>query len=371
MKTSNVGVAIDAVSKRYKSAKQPALDGVTLDIRPGELLALLGPSGSGKTTLLNVLAGLESADDGRMLFGDQDVTDIPAERRSVAVVFQSSMLYPHMSLRKSIAFAPRLNKVPDAEIEQRIADITGWLHIAHLLDRRPHEVSGGERQRAAIAKALVSRPALLLMDEPFSAVDAQLRRQLRSELVKLHREFGTTTVFVTHDQEEAMAISDRVAVMRNGRLVQVDEPLELYRSPVNAWLADFVGVQPINVLPVRRSPSGDTLQTADGELTLKPEGRAFPDVLDLGVRPEHIKIIASGSASPLRVYTREVVSGQMKYTLRTDQGTEIVAIRGSDDVLDIDTPVDVAVDWRHAIAFDSTTGERLDVSLAKGTAGVS
>ena len=182
-----IAVHLHEVLKRYAKTKKAALDHVSLEVRPGELLALLGPSGSGKTTLLNVLAGLESVSSGRVLLGDDDVTSLPPERRGVGVVFQSSMLYPHLSLRSSIGFAPRLAKVDAEEISRRTDEVTAWLNIQHLMDRKPGEVSGGERQRAAIAKALVTQPRLLLMDEPFSAVDAQLRRQLRTELVGVIR----------------------------------------------------------------------------------------------------------------------------------------------------------------------------------------
>jgi ABC-type sugar transport system ATPase subunit len=364
-----VPVVIDAVSKRYGKATRLALDNVNLTINAGELLAVLGPSGSGKTTLLNVLAGLEPIDDGRLRFGSEDVTDMPAERRNVAVVFQSSMLYPHLSLRVSIGFALRLRKVPGAEIDRRIEEVAGWLRIAHLLDRKPHEVSGGERQRAAIAKALVSRPALLLMDEPFSAVDAQLRRQLRSELVKLHREFGTTMVFITHDQEEAMGIADRVAVMRSGQLVQVSEPLELYRRPTSAWLADFVSVQPFNLLPATHSRAG-RVETLGGELVLDAPHDRLPAVFDLGVRPEHVRLRPSES-SPLRIYTREVIGGQLKYTVHTGSGAEIIAVTTDEQVLAPDTPVEVTVDWRHALAFAPDGGDRLDIDLSGESVHVS
>jgi ABC-type sugar transport system ATPase subunit len=356
-----VRVVVDAVTKRYGKSPRKALDDVSLDIEAGEMLAILGPSGSGKTTLLSVLAGLESIDEGQLRFGADDVTDVPAERRNVAVVFQSSMLYPHLSLRQSIGFAPRLQKVDQAETEARIVEVTGWLRIAHLLDRKPHEVSGGERQRAAIAKALVSRPALLLMDEPFSAVDAQLRRQLRTELVKLHKEFGTTTVFITHDQEEAMGIADRVAVMRDGRLVQVSEPLELYRRPASAWLADFVSVQPFNLLHVARSGDG-TLQAFGGDIVLAAPAAELPGEFDLGVRPEHVTL-RPVERSGLRIYTREVFGGQVKYTVRTPHGDELVAVSGEENALAVDTPVEVTVDWRRALAF-AADGDRLDIDFS-------
>lgn len=361
----NVGVTVDRVTKRYRGNANAAIDDVSLAIKPGELLAVLGPSGSGKTTMLNVLAGLEGIDSGRLLFGELNVTALPPEQRNVAVVFQSSMLYPHLTLRDSIAFAPRLKKVPDTEIASRIKDVTGWLKISHLLNRRPGEVSGGERQRAAIAKALVSRPALLLMDEPFSAVDAQLRRELRTELVKLHRNFGTTTVFVTHDQEEALAISDRVAVMHNGRLAQLSDPLTLYQRPESDWVAHFVAVYPFNLLSAIQEDGGRSLRLSEGSFALNPPRTNAPAAFRLGLRPESIRLKSGDVRSALRIYTREVIAGQVKYTLRAKDGAELVAVTSNDQVFDRDAPVEIDVDWRHAMAFDIQHGRRLEVSFGE------
>jgi ABC-type sugar transport system ATPase subunit len=371
LQTRSVAIHVRKVLKRYGSSDKPALNEVSLEVHPGELLAVLGPSGSGKTTMLNVLAGLEQVASGHVLFGDEDVTVLQPEQRGVGVVFQSSMLYPHLSLRDSISFAPRIAKVPKQEISRRIEEVTNWLNISHLLGRRPGEVSGGERQRAAIAKALVTQPRLLLMDEPFSAVDAQLRRQLRTELVKLHRRIGTTTIFVTHDQEEAMAIADRVAVMRDGELVQVGTPLELYRSPVNSWLADFVSIQPLNHFDAHVDDA-DRLVLLDG--TLVVEGaRGLPrgSRVAVGVRPEHITMRPDPTATTWRVLTQEMLGSVVKYVVRDTNGHEVTTVTTADEMLAPDQPVELRVDRGRCMVFDGQTGDALAGAKAQEAPSVS
>ncbi|GAA1798523.1 ABC transporter ATP-binding protein [Planosporangium flavigriseum] len=355
--TKQVGVRIEAAVKSFGRG-QRAVDSLDLDIRPGELLTVLGPSGSGKSTVLSLLAGLAEVDSGRIWFGDQDVTALPPEARKIGVVFQSAVLYPHLSLRESISFAPKLAGVPRDEINARIAEVAAFLQISHLLDRRPHEVSGGERQRAAIAKALVSRPTLLLMDEPFSALDAQLRRALRSQVVRLHREFGATTVFVTHDQEEALGMGDRVAVMRGGRLEQVAPPLELYRNPVNTWVANFVSLQPLNLLPVEYDAQAGEVKLCGETVRLAGPDRPLPATFTLGIRSENLRLRPSADG-PLQVLTAEAVGEQVKYTVVAPDGTNVVALGGADQVFEPDAKVALAVDWPRAMVFDTETGARI------------
>jgi ABC-type sugar transport system ATPase subunit len=353
-----VGVRIEAAVKSFGRG-QRAVDSLDLDVQPGELLTVLGPSGSGKSTVLSLLAGLAEVDEGRILFGDQDVTALPPEARKIGVVFQSAVLYPHLSLRDSIAFAPKLARVPRQEIDQRIAEVASFLQISKLLDRRPHEVSGGERQRAAIAKALVSRPTLLLMDEPFSALDAQLRRSLRSQVVRLHREFGATTVFVTHDQEEALGMGDRVAVMRNGRIEQIASPLELYRNPVNTWVANFVSLQPLNLLSAEYDSAAGEVKLCGGTVRLAAPPRRLPAAFTLGIRSENLRLRPATDGG-LQVLTTEAVGEQVKYTVQAPDGTHVVALGGADQVLEPDTRVELAVDWPRAMVFDSGTGVRIE-----------
>ena len=252
--SSNPGhnsVRLSRVSKTIAGTE--ILASLDLEIRSEELLVLLGPSGCGKTTTLNIIAGVETCTSGKLFFGDEDVTDVPPERRDVAMVFQSVGLYPHLNVYDNIVFPLRLRKVPQSTIDERVAVTTELLGIGKLLKRRIHAISGGERQRVAIAKALVKRPRVFLLDEPFSSLDAEIRRQLRGELARIQRELRTTMVFVTHDQEEAMALGDRIVVMNKGDVVQVGSPLDIYKWPRTLWAAKFVGTHPVNLLPVRNA----------------------------------------------------------------------------------------------------------------------
>jgi multiple sugar transport system ATP-binding protein len=353
-----VGIRVEGAARRFPNGNQ-ALDRLDLEIRAGELLTVLGPSGSGKSTLLNVLAGLETVDQGKIWFGARDVTATPPESRRVSVVFQSAVMYPHMTLRESIGFAPRLAKTPPVEIRQRVAEAAAWLHIEDLLDRRPHEVSGGERQRAAIAKAMVTRPALLLMDEPFSALDAQLRRELRTQFVRLHREFGATTIFVTHDQEEAMGMGDRVAVMRDGRLVQLAPPLDLYRNPVDTWVANFISLQPLNLIPARWV--GTKVSLFGGAVTLPSPPMETPAEFLLGVRAESLRL-EPVDRDGLRVLTAEAVGEQSKYAIAAPDGTTLVALMGADRALAPDSSVRLSIDWPRAMIFDLEQGRRCEIA---------
>jgi len=219
-----------------------ALDGLTMEVAPGELVSLLGPSGCGKTTALRVLAGLEATDSGSVLVGDRDVTGVPASKRDMGMVFQAYSLFPHLTVLDNVAFGLRLRGVGRAQRRQRAGDMLDLVGLAEAAPRFPHQLSGGQQQRVALARALVIQPSVLLLDEPLSALDAKVRVQLREEIRRLQTELGTTTLFVTHDQEEALAISDRVGVMSRGRLEQLDSPARIYSEPATAFVAEFVGV---------------------------------------------------------------------------------------------------------------------------------
>ena len=268
---------VTALRKTYggsgkRSVRVPALDGVELEVRDGELLVVVGPSGSGKTTLLRCIAGLESLDEGRVEVDGKDVTGLPAGRRNVAMVFQDFALYPHMTVHDNISFGLRATKVDARTTADRVTSTSALLGLDEVLARRPAELSGGERQRVALARAIVREPALFLMDEPLSNLDAELRTTTRAEIRALQKRLGTTTIYVTHDQVEAMTMGDRVAVLRDGRLEQVAPPTELYDRPATGFVARFLGNPPMNLF------SADLLG-------------AGLDVPVAGVRPEHVRVV--------------------------------------------------------------------------------
>jgi multiple sugar transport system ATP-binding protein len=266
-----------------------AVDGVDLMIGDGEFMVLVGPSGCGKTTLLRCIAGLEDLTDGAIFIGDRDVTDIPPKRRDIAMVFQNYALYPHMTVRRNIAFGLKVRGTPRAEINTRIAEAARLLGLDELMDRRPLALSGGQRQRVAMARAIARRPVVYLMDEPLSNLDAKLRVRVRADLARLHDQLGVTTVYVTHDQVEAMTLGQRAAVMRDGRIQQVDTPQELYWSPTNLFVAAFIGSPSMNL--VEADVGDGALHFAGFSLPLTELGADAatpPKRVIFGVRPEHL-----------------------------------------------------------------------------------
>jgi multiple sugar transport system ATP-binding protein len=276
-----------------------AVEDFTLDVADGEFMVLVGPSGSGKSTALRIAAGLEDPTEGTVRIGDRDVTELPPKDRDIAMVFQSYALYPHMVVEDNLGFALKLRGEPKVRIEQRTAESARRLGIGGLLARLPRQLSGGQRQRVALGRAIVRDPQAFLMDEPLSNLDAQLRVEMRAYISRLHRELGTTTVFVTHDQVEAMTMGDRVAVMRDGRLEQVDAPQALYDRPANAFVAGFIGSPSMNLLNARlERPNGDVEAVIGSNRLRIPEAKlhACPQVMHrlggeiiVGIRPEVLR----------------------------------------------------------------------------------
>jgi multiple sugar transport system ATP-binding protein len=294
-------VRLEQVTKRFGS--HVAADSIDLDVDAGECLVLVGPSGCGKTTVLRLLAGLESADAGRIWIGDRLVNEVPAAERDVAMVFQNYALYPHFSVFDNIAFPLRTRSVARSEITARVAAAAERLGLDEVLGRKPGQLSGGQQQRVALARALVRSPAVYLMDEPLSNLDAQLRRQMRTDLKRLQQELKTTMVYVTHDQAEAMTLGSRVAIMQRGRIVQVGAPLELYRNPNHRFVATFLGSPAMNI--VADTPSVDLgVRPEDVELSRVPLGDGWREARVVVVEPMGNETIATIEAGGSRVVVR-------------------------------------------------------------------
>ena len=253
-----------------------AIKGIDLEIKPGEFIVFVGPSGCGKSTLLRLIAGLEHIDGGKLSLEDRDITHVPSSKRDLAMVFQSYALYPHMTVGENMSFALKLAGAPKAEIDEKVKKAAEILDLTKYLERTPKELSGGQRQRVAIGRAIVRAPKVFLFDEPLSNLDAALRGQTRIEIAKLHRDLGATTIYVTHDQIEAMTLADRVVVLRDGLIEQVGTPLELYDSPANQFVAQFIGMPQMNVVPCAKLPTSTQAAcpaaARDGSIGLRPEG---------------------------------------------------------------------------------------------------
>ncbi|MFI6516954.1 ABC transporter ATP-binding protein [Spirillospora sp. NPDC050679] len=285
------GIALRGLTKDYPGGVR-AVDGLDLDIADGEFFALLGPSGCGKTTLLRSVAGLETVGSGTVRIGGADVTRVPPGRRDVGMVFQDYALFPHMTVADNIAYPLRIKKVGRGERRAAAGEVAAELGLDGLLARRPGELSGGQQQRVALARAMAARPQVFLLDEPLSNLDARLRLEARTFLKRLQRELGVTTVFVTHDQAEALAMADRMAVMRDGRVEQVGTPAEVFRRPANLFVASFIGSTPMNLLPARAAGEGIE---AGGAVLAHPAPGVTDGELVYGVRPEYLE----GSAEPV------------------------------------------------------------------------
>jgi ABC-type sugar transport system ATPase subunit len=293
-------VSFEHVTKRFGDAT--VIKDFDLEVADGELLVLVGGSGSGKSTILRMLAGLETVTSGTIRIDDRDVTDLPPRDRDVAMVFQDYGLYPHMTTRENLSLGLRLRKIPRQEIDRRVAWAAGMLGLEALLDRKPKELSGGQRQRVAMGRAMVREPKVFLFDEPLSNLDAGLRGQMRIEIGTLQRRLKTATVYVTHDQVEAMTLGDRIVVLADGHIQQIGRPIELYRAPVNRFVAGFIGTPAMNFLPgVLEHEGGRAYFTAEGTRLRVREGTTEPiprGPVTLGIRPEDLRVDSAGQQSP-------------------------------------------------------------------------
>jgi multiple sugar transport system ATP-binding protein len=295
-------VTIREVHKRYDDGFH-AVKGVSLEIKDKEFVVLVGPSGCGKTTTLRMVAGLETVTEGQILIGNQVVNDLPPMDRDIAMVFQNYALYPHMSVYDNMAFGLKMRKFDKAEIRKRVDNAASILGIKDHLDRKPRQLSGGQRQRVALGRAIVRNPQVFLFDEPLSNLDAKLRVQMRIEIKKLHQRLATTSMYVTHDQVEAMTLGDRVVVMNHGVIQQVGEPLELYNNPANKYVAGFIGSPPMNFSSVKVSDEGGTLYASNEAMKIRVpdalKARIAPQTgkpVTLGIRPEDLRMARSDDA---------------------------------------------------------------------------
>ena len=353
-------VSFNAIEKAFGSTK--VIHGISFDIRDGEFMVLVGPSGCGKSTLLRMLAGLEEITSGTIAIDGRTVNDVDSKDRDIAMVFQSYALYPHMSVRDNMGFSLRLRRADKREIEARVARAAQILNLEPYLDRYPRELSGGQRQRVAMGRAIVRDPKVFLFDEPLSNLDAKLRVQMRSEIKALHQRLKTTTVYVTHDQIEAMTMADRIVVMHDGRIEQIGDPLTLYDRPDNLFVAQFIGSPAMNVVngTLRRSNGTAYVEAAGGVRWPMPGGPGTDgQPVALGVRPEHLSLAGAG---------REGVSGEIVVVEPTGAETELLVQVGGEQVTLVTSgrpvvnpgeQVGLAVEPGMAHLFDRATGQRL------------
>jgi len=301
-------IRIERITKTYPGGKAPAVRDVSLTVGDSEFMVLLGPSGCGKTTLLRMLAGLEYPDSGRIIIGDRDVTDLPPRKRGIAMVFQSYAVFPHLTVFENIAFGLRMQKRPNEEVKRRVDNAAGLLQLEPYVARYPAQLSGGQRQRVAVARAIIMEPSVLLMDEPLSNLDALLRLQFRAELKKLVSEVKTTTVYVTHDQVEALSLGDRIAVMREGQIVQVAEPMVVYDRPATEFVGSFIGSPPMNFLRgTAHSDNGHTQVAIGSQLLPAPPAVGQAEGVLVGIRAENIMATATAPASGSALQAETVV----------------------------------------------------------------
>ena len=377
-------VRYENVTCQYPGATRPSVTDLDLDIADGEFLVLVGPSGCGKSTTLRMLAGLEEVTDGRILIGDRDVTDVPSRDRDIAMVFQNYALYPHMTVAENMGFALKIAKISAEERRRRVEEAAKILDLTDYLDRKPKALSGGQRQRVAMGRAIVRSPQVFLMDEPLSNLDAKLRVQTRTQIASLTRRLGVTTVYVTHDQVEAMTMGDRVAVLKDGHLQQVDPPRALYDKPINEFVAGFIGSPAMNLFRARVVGNGSaTFGTLRVELTGTRRRALTGDTVTVGVRPEDLRPAPDGTGLPVVADVVEELGAdafvyghlapvtaantvvQVDPTAGTRQpegtgGTEqiIVRVEGRTPPAAGST-IWVAPDAEHLHLFDAATGTRL------------
>lgn len=356
-------VTLESIKRKFNNVT--AIDDITFAIPDGEFWVLVGPSGCGKSTILRTIAGLESATSGKLFIGDKLMNDVPARARDVAMVFQNYALYPHMSVGENIAFGLKMRKVDSKLIRERVETVARSLSLEHLLERKPKQLSGGQQQRVALGRAIARQPQVFLLDEPLSNLDAQLRDDTRAELKQLHQNIGITTVYVTHDQVEAMTLADKIVVLSNGRIQQIGEPQLIYAHPANRMVATFLGNPPMNIIPAKYTAAGFDIY---GQLLTIPENltEKLPlskgQNIDLGIRAEHIQITDESTPEILQVEVKLVEPLGRETLIR-------VNVPGTGTILNVQTSgnlrfhpgekLNLQLDLQNLFLFDSVSGEKL------------
>ncbi len=359
-------VSLEGVRKVYDNGFVAVAD-ATFDIADGELVVLVGPSGCGKSTMLRMIAGLESISAGTLRIGERVVNDVPPAARDIAMVFQNYALYPHMSVRDNMAFALKLRNEPRTEIDRRVTQAADILGLDAVLDRKPRQLSGGQRQRVALGRAIVRQPQVFLFDEPLSNLDAKLRVQTRKEIARLHRRLGTTMVYVTHDQVEAMTLGDRIVVMNAGEIQQIGSPLDVYQRPANRFVAGFVGSPAMNFLDgtIEHDGAAAVFRAAHAPLTVPLDARAAAGPAVLGIRPEALALEggpitpARSAAFDARLDVVEPMGSEIVLSARAAD-LELVARVPPQPLPAPDAPVRLLLDLDRLYLFDAATGRTLD-----------
>jgi multiple sugar transport system ATP-binding protein len=351
------GVVLENIRKSYGNVD--VIKGVDLEINDGEFTVFVGPSGCGKSTLLRMIAGLEDISAGEMFIGEKRVNDLPPKDRSVAMVFQSYAIFPHMTVRENIGFGLTIAKTPKAEKDSKVQEAARILQMEHLLDRRPSQLSGGQRQRVAIGRAITRKPEVFLFDEPLSNLDAALRMDMRMEIGKLHQQLGATMIYVTHDQVEAMTLADKIVVIKDGEVMQAGAPMDLYHYPKNLFVAGFLGAPSMNfsVVDIVKIDGEHITVKSDAiaETDVNAQGRSFAigDKATLGLRPQYLSIVDASAASMTgTVVLTERLGSETVLNIRLTDGSTMIAAIADDQIFDKGQSVGLAFDAAKAHLFD-------------------
>jgi len=363
-------VTFDKASRIYPGSTKPAVDQIDIQVEDGEFLVLVGPSGCGKSTTLRMLAGLEEVNDGRILIGDRDVTDVPPKDRDIAMVFQNYALYPHMTVAENMGFALKIAGVGKEERAARVLEAAKLLDLEPYLGRKPKALSGGQRQRVAMGRAIVRQPQVFLMDEPLSNLDAKLRVQTRTQIASLQRRLGVTTVYVTHDQTEALTMGDRIAVLKDGILQQVGSPRDLYETPNNVFVAGFIGSPAMNLFQADVTDGGIKFGTSVTPVEREVLANAGGKVI-VGVRPEDVAISKTGDGLEVEVDVVEELGADgylYGHTELDGQRVDIIARVDGRNHPDAGEKVIVTPVPKHVHAFDAESGNRLNGAALSGAA---